>query len=289
MSKIKRFFKKKSILRTVLSLALVLVTVGALVGGVVALTRNTDRVDEFLTYKSIGSTKYSIGGLAPSNGAYMSTDKSIYTDKAFECQGLNITPVFDCDVTYQVFFYDQNNEFVHTTGILNGTFVQDSVPFFAKYARIVITPKDDNKVTIFEKSKYAKQLEVTVYREQGYKNYTEDLFRTRATGYVLDNNGDLSEQSDDRNIVSDYINIKAYNEVLFFRTSGEELSSGFKLHLYDSAKAHLGSVGVANCETIFVSSNGDHYYKITLASLNASTVFISYSTFETNPVHFYCR
>ena len=219
----------------------------------------------------------------------MNTDQSIYTKNAFECQGLECSLVFDNNISYQIYFYDQNNDFVHTTGKLTGAFVKDSVPFFAKYARIVITPDDDDKVGKLEVLKYARQLNITVYREQGFKNYTEDLFTVRATGAVLDNSGAVSEQSDVRNVVSDFINIKAYNEVLFFRTSGEDLSSGFKFHLYDSAKTHLGSVCVDNCETIFVSSNGDHYYKIALASLNASTVFISYSTFATNPVHFYCR
>ena len=261
MSKIKRFFRRKSLLRNIILGILIVVTVGAAVGGVVALSRNTDKIDEALTYKSIGWTKYSIGGLA-SNGAYMSTDQSIYTEKAFECQGLNVTPIFDSEVSYQIYFYDQNNEFVHTTGRLTGTFVQDSVPFFAKYARIVITPNDDNKVTIFEKRGYAKQLEVKVYREQGFKNYTENLFSYAIEGKLLNGSNELVDSDVAGAGVSEYINVSSYNEMLIYRLDHPDIHST-KLFCYDSTKSFMGTVMVQDVATVmFTTSQGIDYYAI---------------------------
>ena len=277
MCKTNNIFNGRRWLRNLLIGVLIVVTLGAAVGGIVALSRNTDKIDEALTYTSIGWTKYSIGGLAPSNGAYMSTDHSIYTEKAFECQGLNVTPVFESDVSYQIYFYDQNNEFVHTTGRLTGAFVQDSVPFFAKYARIVITPNDDNKVTIFEKRGYAKQLEVKVYREQGYKNFTEDLFDTELTGaYSLSNStGELVTLDDSSNYkVCRYIDVKGYKDVLFFRTDNASMASRVTIYCYDGSKTLLGHIGVGDYADEFISSTGVGYYLLDLSSLDYEPSFL---------------
>ena len=297
MSKIKHIFRGRKWLRNLVTILLCLVVVGGVVGGVVALTRNTDKIEEALTYKSIGWTKYSIGGLA-TNGAYMSTDHSIYTEKAFECQGLNVTPVFDSDVSYQIYFYDQNNEFVHTTGRLTGTFVQDSVPFFAKYARIVVTPNNDNKVTIFEKAKYAKQIEVKVYREQGFVNYTDNLVEVDEStiGYVLNGSGEVVAHNE-AEVVSKYINVMPYRESLIYREQYTNIDNK-PLHVYDSAKNHLGTILVGESAKIcFTTSEGVNYYSLSFSDLiihsdansNASVAFIRTSGAMSAMEGIYCR
>lgn len=300
MSKIKRFFRRKSLLRNIILGILVVVTVGAAVGGIVALTRNTDKIDEALTYKSIGWTKYSIGGLAPSNGAYMSTDKSIYTAKAFECQGLNVTPVFDSNVSYEIYFYDQNNEFVHTTGRLTGTFVQDSVPFFAKYARIVITPNEDNKVTIFEKAKYAKQLGVKVYREQGFKNYTENLltFTSSTTQRLSLTTGEVTSYESETNpysFISDYVGFSAYGEGLYYKEGAYSSNSDtLQFYIYDSAKhfVETHNVGYYVGKT-FTSSTGVVYHYLEFSAFPENGAYLRMDVFAANnslqEPELYCR
>ena len=145
MSKIKRFFRRKSLLRNIILGILVVVTVGAAVGGVVALTRNADKIEAELSYTSVGWTKYRVGGL-DGQGNFDGTQEAIYTKDAFECQGLNVDLDFDAEVSYEIFFYNQDNIFVHKTGRLTGSFVEADVPFIAKYARIVVTPDDDSNV-----------------------------------------------------------------------------------------------------------------------------------------------
>ena len=290
MSKIKQLFRGRKWLRNLVTILLCLVVVGGVVGGVVALTRNTDKIDEALTYKSIGWTKYSIGGLA-SNGSYMSTDQSIYTEKAFECQGLNVTPVFDSTVSYQIYFYDQNNEFVHTTGRLTGTFVQDSVPFFAKYARIVITPNDDNKVTIFEKAKYAKQIEVKIYREQGFKNYTEDLFETDVLGYVNKTTG-VIDNTNTSTAISKSINILAYNEFLVFRLSGVSPDlHNYWIAVYNGLNEYIGHVDFTSAQEVFTSSQGYIYYSIPMSLVSAfdGATFVRFISVADNLIGVFCR
>lgn len=292
MSKIKRFFKGKSLLRNIIVGILIIVTIGAAVGGIVALSRNTDKIDEALTYKSIGWTSYKIGGLAPSNGEYMSTDASVFTKKAFECQGLNVTPVFDNDVSYEIYFYNQNNEFVHRTGRLTGAFVQDSVPFFAKYARIVVTPNEDNKVTIFELAKYAKQIEVKVYREQGFKNYTENLFKVLAEHAKWESHQIVTDNSY-TSVVGDFIDITPYTETMIFKENGENLD---ELHLYlcTADKTNVGNVNLGDVAVeFFVTSLGVTYYSVPTSALttlhNGTIKFISMHTSATNLLEVYCR
>ena len=293
MSKISNIFNGRRWLRNLVIAVIILAVVGGIVGGVIALTRNTDKIDDALTYKSIGWTKYGIGGLDP-NGNYKSTDKSIYTKKAFECQGLNVTPEFDKDVSYEIFFYDQNNEFVHTTGRLTGAFVQDGVPFFAKYARIVITPNDDNKVTIFEKRGYAKQLNVTVYREQGFKNYTDNLFVEDYHSMTIDSStGVVTPLDDGITAISKFINVSTFTESLMFRSNSVSSMTHLCIYLYDSSHSYLGYTNIAS-EMVesFTSSEGVVYYNVDFSSLGSSPEYVKFvriASPNSNLLQVYCR
>ena len=237
--------------------------IGVIVGagfGIASLVK-PDKVDNLLTYSTLSITKFRVGGL-DGQGKYMNTDRSIYTKDAFECQGLNWTLAFDNDISYQIYFYDQNNEFVHTTGKLTGAFVQDSVPFFAKYARIVITPNDDNKVSMLEVMKYAKQLKTTVYREQGFKNYTENLFSYSIEGKLLNGSNELVDSDVAGAGVSEYINVSSYSEMLIYRLDHPDIHST-KLFCYDSTKSFMGTVTVQDVATVmFTTSQGIDYYGI---------------------------
>ena len=87
-----------------------LLLLGVVGGGIVGILKLTDTGK--LDTKTISSTKFSVGGL-DSNGKYMNTNTSIYTKEAFECQGLEVSLDFDNEIEYQIYFYDQNNDFVH--------------------------------------------------------------------------------------------------------------------------------------------------------------------------------
>ena len=278
----------------ILIIVLVLAVVG---GGIFGIVKLADQGK--FDYKKISNLAYGIGGLDGS-GKYMNTDQSIYTKDAFECQGLNCTLVFDNDISYQIYFYDQNNEFVHTTGKLTGAFVQDSVPFFAKYARIVITPNDDNKVSLLEVNKYAKQLKTTVYREQGFKNYTENLVGNLVAenAFISFTTGELSTEGDHTTSVSDYINISSYKEGLIFKSVGAlDVNC---IYCYDAHKSFIGNFNIGkNAKSVFVSSENVHYYGIDFSSIkygeNATEKYdtaISYVRLcyvPNLPFEFYCR
>lgn len=235
MAKIKIKKKWKSILSVCLTVVL---GIGAIFG----VTRLIDKSQE--THKSI-SPSYSVGGLS-SDGKYVETDESIYTKTAFECQGLKITPDFDSQVSYQVFFYDMNEQFLESTSEM--TEFYQGAPLLAKYARIEITPQEDDKVSWYEVLKYAKQLTVEVAKQQdfnieeklsGYENKAVQLgegvydtvggtgFKAQSTGFYffdeIDVNGGTS------------LVMKVKNETL---TNSKTYTDGqvFKFpHLYDTS------------------------------------------------------
>ena len=146
----------------------VILGLGAIIGGTVLISSIQEK-----TTKTIHPS-YSVGGLTK-DGTYLETKESIYTKDAFECQGLKITPDFDINVSYQVFFYDMNDQFLESTAEMTSFY--EGVPLLAKYARIEITPKEDEKVSWYEVNKYAKQLTVEVAKKQDFIDVrTIDLF-----------------------------------------------------------------------------------------------------------------
>ena len=161
-----RFNKKtKNILLIVLSCIMLF---GAIFG-LVALFRQDK------TTKEVNPT-YSVGALDHNTGKYVETKSAIYTKDGIECQGLTTTLDFDAVVKYQLYFYSEHDEFVHTSGTLDGVFHSSDVPVYAKYVRIVIVPNEDEEITFFEKFGYAKQLTVEVNKEQNFKSFGENLF-----------------------------------------------------------------------------------------------------------------
>lgn len=124
--------------------------------------------EEDLT-KTINPT-YAVGGLNE-QGRYLETESSIYTKEAFECQGIDVTLDFDSNVSYRIFFYDEDNDFVSATEKQTGNYDETTTPYDVKYARIVVTPNDDEKISIFEKNGYAKQLTIEVNKEQKFEKH----------------------------------------------------------------------------------------------------------------------
>ena len=166
MAKTKMKAKTKNILLIVLSCVLIF---GALFG-IIALFSNEDDS----TTKKV-SPSYSVGGLT-ADGKYLETNESIYTKDAFECVGLTVTPVFTSTVSYEIYFYGEDNQFISKSGKLTDAYKQR--PELAKYARIVITPNDDQKVSWYEVNGYAKQLTIEVDKEQKFELKNLFVLRT---------------------------------------------------------------------------------------------------------------
>lgn len=137
---------------------------------------------------SIGASAFEVGALSEIDGQYKADKTAIYTEEAIECQGLKIKPEFDSTVTFQVFWYNEDEMYIGCDEKTTSTTAQflNGVPALAKYCRIVIYPSqlDENgkQIKDFEVSRWdvrsiVNNLNITVDKKQEYSvdNLFEDL------------------------------------------------------------------------------------------------------------------
>lgn len=159
----KKRFKKKINWKQVICIVLCVALVAA-IGVTVTSAFAKDADDD--GYLKV-TPKFSIGGLTD-EGLYEETDASLYTKDAIEASDVKVVLDFDSTVQYQLFFYDEVDEFVSASVILQkGS--ETNVPEGATAFRIMLTPvwdddvdKDDRKITIFNKYSFTKQITVKI-------------------------------------------------------------------------------------------------------------------------------
>lgn len=152
-------WKSKKTWKNALIIGLACITLVGAIVGLSALFRKSEE-----TTKEINPT-FAVGGLTE-QGKYLETEESIYTEDAFACQGLDIELDFKSNISYRVFFYDVDKDFISSTTSLTSNYDEEITPKFSTYARIVITPNDDDKISWYEKNGYANQLTISVNKEQ---------------------------------------------------------------------------------------------------------------------------
>lgn len=122
------------------------------------------KLDRQTTVTKIGAEMYSVGAIAD-DGTAEDVDTSIVTNNAFTTDGLTVTIADDATVTYALYFYDADGEFISATEELSADF-DGTIPEGAETAKIVVTPAEDEdgKVTLTEIVGYANQVTVQVNR-----------------------------------------------------------------------------------------------------------------------------
>ena len=121
-------------------------------------------LDRQTTVTEIGAEQYIIGGL-DDEGAAIEGDTSIVTRNAFTVDGLKVEVADDAKVTYELYFYDGEGDFISSTGA-QATDYSGNIPENAETAKIVITPTadEDGKVSLTEVLGYAGQVTISVNR-----------------------------------------------------------------------------------------------------------------------------
>lgn len=119
-------------------------------------------LDRQTTVTKIGVEQYMIGGL-DDEGAAAEGDTSIVTRGMFTTDGLKAELADEATVTYELYFYDGEDNFISSTGALSADF-NGEVPENAASAKCVITPTadEDGKVDLTEVLGYAGQVTITV-------------------------------------------------------------------------------------------------------------------------------
>ena len=84
--------------------------------------------------------KFEVGGLN-AEGKYVEQDNTLYTKEAFKCDDLSIKLDFDNDINYQIFYYDENDDFVRSTEVLDDDFEIKGTDLYSPYARIMVIPQ----------------------------------------------------------------------------------------------------------------------------------------------------
>lgn len=158
-----KFRIKKKTWKTVGIIALAAVLcVGATAGIAALANKNEDGYEKV-------AVKYEIGGLTDS-GKYEEGEKTLYTKAGFDVEDKTIFADIDFDstISYQIFYYDENDDFVSKSEVMTVDYTAE-VPEGAVFARVEITPiwsadteKDEQKVTWLNKGGFADQLKLNV-------------------------------------------------------------------------------------------------------------------------------
>lgn len=147
--------------RTLMFALVGFVAVG-LIASVIALSVRIGKVE---TTRTIGSSEYKIGVLDDTSGKEPEEQENvgIFMKDYVLVDGLKCELAEDAKVEYSINFYDEDYKFISVVDY-EGDFDGSEIPDGAKYARIEIRPTadKDGKVTLLEKTDYAKMLTVTV-------------------------------------------------------------------------------------------------------------------------------
>ena len=153
--------------KNILSIALAALVLFGAVGAVAAFATNDS--------KPAGAV-FKVGGLDPVTGKYVKTDKTIYTEEAIDAYGLRIEPDFESTVTYDIYYYDNEDKLLAV--VENQTEIYDEDFEVAEKCRIVIHPEipedvkeKDFKIHFWDVAKYAAMLKLTVSKESNGINY----------------------------------------------------------------------------------------------------------------------
>lgn len=225
-------FRKKNVLSIISSILVVVLVFGALFGIISALTKSAEKETKKITLV------YSVGGL-DKNGNYSDSTSCIYTKTAFECYGLKTTLTFDSNITYQMFYYDKDYNFISSSNKIDVNYnsLDDVMPYETKYCRIAIMPNEDDNIKWYEVSKYAKQLKVEVSKNQNKSSgvyVAENVFTVDADMVGKYYNAETFENSTSQSVgTSTRVLASGYNKIkVVFPNLGEDVASNVLNNVY---------------------------------------------------------
>ena len=141
--------KKLGIVATVLSVL-------ALVGVASTAVVLNDQIDEV----ELKFWDYKVATL-DAEGEVDESEANVVTKDFITVDGLQIKVADEAEITYQVFFYDGEEDYISNTEALVTDFDATTIPETAEYVKILITHEKDDEIDGGEKNEYSKMLEVT--------------------------------------------------------------------------------------------------------------------------------
>lgn len=148
----------KSKKATLISIVAIIIALTSLFGVLIGSSNKSD--SNGVTYFG-----YSVGTIDSTTGKALDSKLSIYTPDKYNVEGLEIKLADEPTVTYKVFFYDEDGEFISASAEQSGDFDATNIPSNADTFRVLIIPNKvdgkDVEVTIKNKSSYVKQLNIS--------------------------------------------------------------------------------------------------------------------------------
>lgn len=146
----KTFFKNKWLILVVGVLVL-----AAAIGLIV-------RMGSSQTYTTLGATNYEVGAL-DETGAFKKNAGSFVSTDFHTVEGLTVKVEEDAELSYQLYFYDEEENFISSTNSFGVTY-NGTIPEDAKLFKIVITPTNDDDISTFDIINYNSDVEVRFYK-----------------------------------------------------------------------------------------------------------------------------
>lgn len=121
------------------------------------------KIEDSNSKKELGQNffTYSIG-LIDEEGKELQGTTSIRTKKFHSVDGLECDIVEKATITYKVFFYDEDKNFISVTSSLATDSDNSIVPETAKFFKLEISPTNDAEVSFSEINDYANMLNVSI-------------------------------------------------------------------------------------------------------------------------------
>ena len=155
MSSFKRHVKKDKA-KWIITFMLISILIVSMIFAFVRIDRNEDT-------KTLGTGVFTYSvGVINENGKVEEGNGGIYTNDYYTVDGLVCDLADESTVTYKIFFYDAEQNFIESTDELAVDYDSANLPDGAEFFRIMITPVDDAEVTFFEIGSYGGQLIVTI-------------------------------------------------------------------------------------------------------------------------------
>lgn len=112
--------------------------------------------------KTLKSYNYAIGAIEE-DGDFTKELKTSLVSDFVKVDGLVIDIQDEnATVTYKVHYYGEDEKFIESTDSLTADYEQGELSEDIKFARVEITPNEDDEITLLEKGGYVNQVAVTV-------------------------------------------------------------------------------------------------------------------------------
>lgn len=152
-------FRMNRTLKRVLSLVLMVAMIALSVAGTALIVKQVRRTDKTI------HPAFTLGTL-DANGKYKESKTTFYTKNAFKCQGLTVTPEFDSNVKFKVYYYDADGNYIANSATEEMSAKHVIQTNDAVYARIVLIPKEGKIYKFYDAIKMQNLLNITVDKDQ---------------------------------------------------------------------------------------------------------------------------